>query len=137
MTPAQISIIQQSWQTVTPIADTTVDLFYSRLFFLNPQLRALFPAELADQKRKMVSMLSRLVTALSDVQSIIPSVQALGRRHALYGVTTRDYDTVAAALLWSLEQGLGKAWNDAVKESWIAAYALLSNVMLAATKPAA
>lgn len=134
----QIAMIQESWRKVTPIADTAADLFYDRLFTLDGQLRPLFPEDLSEQKKKLMSMIARVVSALRDLGSLVPAVQDLGRRHGGYGVKPADYETVGAALLWTLEQGLGTAWTPEVKESWVAAYTLLSGVMIAAAEqPAA
>jgi hemoglobin-like flavoprotein len=130
MTPEQIETVQSTWRAVVPIADQAADLFYDRLFVLDERLRSLFPDDLTDQKKKLMSMIGRVVTALRDVNSIVPAVQDLGRRHVGYGVRDEDYATVAQALLWTLEKGLGEGWTPPVKESWVAAYTLLSGVMV-------
>jgi hemoglobin-like flavoprotein len=135
MTPEQIESVQTSWRAVVPIAGQAADLFYDRLFTLDPKLRPLFPEDLSEQKKKLMSMISRVVSALRDLSSVVPAIQDLGRRHVGYGVKTEDYSTVGAALLWTLEQGLGPAaWTDEVKQSWVAAYTLLSGAMLDAAK---
>jgi hemoglobin-like flavoprotein len=59
-------------------------------------------------------------------------VQALGRRHAGYGVTDEHYDMVAEALLWTLQQGLGEYFTPDVAAAWCSAYAILADVMKAA-----
>jgi hemoglobin-like flavoprotein len=130
----QIEAVQTTWRAVLPIADKAADLFYDRLFALDERLRGLFPEDLSEQKKKLMSMIGRVVTALRDVNGIVPAVQELGRRHVGYGVKDEDYATVGAALLWTLEHGLGDAWTPAVEESWIAAYTLLSGVMIDAAK---
>lgn len=138
MTPEQIRMIQESWRTVTPIADKAADLFYDRLFELDPELRTLFPDDLSEQKKKLMSMIARVVSALRDLPSLVPAVQDLGKRHVGYGVKTSHYGTVGAALLWTLEQGLGEGWTPPLEDSWTAAYGVLSSVMLAAAEqPAA
>ena len=134
MTPEQIAHVQTSWAAVVPIADQAADLFYDRLFTIDPKLRPLFPDDLSEQKKKLMSMIGRVVSALRNVDSVVPAIQDLGRRHAGYGVTDADYGTVATALLWTLEQGLGPAFTPQVKESWVAAYTLLSSVMMAAAR---
>ncbi len=130
MTPEQVQIVQDTWKAVVPIASKAADLFYDKLFLMDPGLRPLFPEDLTEQKKKLMSMIGRVVTALRDPASVVPAIQDLGRRHVGYGVRKEDYTTVGGALLWTLEQGLGTAWTAEVKDSWVAAYTLLSGVMI-------
>lgn len=130
MTPEQTAIVQATWQKVVPIADTAATLFYDRLFEIDPSTRPLFDAEtLPEQKRKLVVMLNTVVTGLARPEEIVPAAEALARRHVGYGVDPAQYDSVGAALLWTLGQGLGEAWTPAAEEAWTAAYTLLSGVM--------
>ena len=125
----QIKLVQDSFASVEPSADVVADLFYGRLFTLDPSLQALFPAEMAEQKHKLMSMLKLAVNSLNRLDDLIPAVQALGQRHGTYGVTFEMYDTVGAALLWTLEQGLGEKFTPEVKAAWAAVYTLLANTM--------
>lgn len=130
MSPDQTRIVQTTWKQVVPIADTAANLFYDRLFEIDPTARPLFKAEtLPEQKRKLMTMLGTVVAGLSRPEDIIPAAQALARRHAGYGVADSQYDSVGAALLWTLEQGLGAAWTTEAQDAWTAAYTLLSGVM--------
>jgi hemoglobin-like flavoprotein len=74
-------------------------------------------------------MISLAVSRLNRLETLIPAVQALGTRHVDYGVKHAHYDTVGAALLWTLEQGLGGDFTPEVKEAWAEAYHLLMGVM--------
>jgi hemoglobin-like flavoprotein len=134
MTPFQIEHVQTTWRAVVPIASQAADLFYDRLFTLDERLQPLFPDDLTEQKKKLMAMIGRVVASLSDLPNIVPAVQELGRRHAGYGVKDDDYATVGAALIWTLEQGLGTAFTPEVKDSWVAAYTLLSSVMREAAR---
>jgi hemoglobin-like flavoprotein len=130
MTPEQAGIVQASWQKVVPIADTAATLFYDRLFEIDPTTRPLFRDEtLPEQKRKLVLMLNTVVNGLTRPADIVPAAEALARRHVGYGVDPRQYDSVGAALLWTLRQGLAEEWSDEAEEAWTAAYTLLSGVM--------
>ena len=136
MTPDQVSLVQESFKQVLPIAPQAADLFYGRLFEIAPQVRPLFPADLREQKRKLMAMLATAVTNLHQVDKIVPAVQDLGRRHAGYGVTADHYKPVGEALIWTLEQGLGDGFTPTVKSAWVEAYTTLAGVMTAAAKPA-
>ena len=132
MTPQQIKLVQTSFTKVAPIANTAADLFYGRLFEIAPQVRAMFPADLSQQKKKLMAMLGAAVGGLSHLDTLVPAVQALGRRHVAYGVTAAHYTPVGAALLWTLEQGLGEAFTPEVKDAWATAYIVLSTAMIQA-----
>jgi hemoglobin-like flavoprotein len=129
MTQAQVKLVQDSFAKVAPIADKAADLFYDRLFTIAPETRALFPQDLTAQKRKLMQMLATAVTNLHQVEKIVPAVEDLGRRHATYGVTDAHYAPVGAALLWTLEQGLGPDFTAPVKDAWTTTYVTLSSVM--------
>jgi nitric oxide dioxygenase len=136
LTPEQVAYVQESFAKVVPNADTAAGLFYDRLFVLNPLLRSLFKDDLTAQKKMLMQALGFVVAGLDRPSDIVPAVQALGRRHAGYGVAESDYDTVGAALLWTLEQGLGEAFTAEVQGAWVAAYALLSTTMKDAARNA-
>lgn len=129
MTPRQKELVQTTWARVVPIADTAAGLFYGRLFELDPSLRPMFTSDIKEQGKKLMSMITVAVRGLDDLGSLVPAVQALGRRHIGYGVKDEHYATVASALLWTLEKGLGDAWNSEVKDAWVAVYTLLANTM--------
>jgi len=133
MTPEQKSIVQTTWRKVVPIADQAASMFYDRLFEIDPGLRPLFAgADMAAQHRKLVQALAIVVGALDHVEEIVPVLEALGRRHATYGVKDDHYDTVGAAFIWTLEKGLGEGWTDEAETAWVAAYTLVAGVMRAA-----
>jgi len=136
MTQDQIAIVQDSFKKVVPIAATAADLFYDRLFAIAPDVRPLFPDDLKEQKKKLVAMLATAVTNLHQVDSIAPAVADLGKRHVAYGVKPEHYQPVGAALLWTLEQGLGPDFTPPVREAWTSAYLLLAGVMQDATAAA-
>ena len=129
MTPQQIDLVQASWKQVVPVAETAAQMFYGRLFFLDPSLRALFLGDMREQGRKVMAMLSYTVNGLTRLEVLLPAIRALGRRHTTYGVRPEHYFTVGAALLWTLEQGLGAAFTPAVREAWVAAYGVLASTM--------
>lgn len=129
MTPKQIELVQTSWKKVLPIADTAAELFYGKLFTLDPSLKPLFKGDIKEQGRKLMAMISVAVTGLTRIETIVPAVQDLGRRHVKYGVQDKHYDTVASALVWTLGQGLGEAFTPEVKDAWVSAYGVLAKTM--------
>jgi hemoglobin-like flavoprotein len=130
MHESQVTLVQESWEQVLPIADTAAQLFYSRLFELDPSLRRLFTqTDMAEQRKKLMQMITVAVRGLTRLDELVPAVEALGNRHAGYGVTDSHYGTVATALLWTLEKGLGEGFTPEVRAAWIETYTILATVM--------
>jgi hemoglobin-like flavoprotein len=130
MTPEQVTLVQSSWEQVKPISEQAAELFYGRLFELDPSLKPLFQGDMKEQGKKLMAMLNLAVTSLTKLDTIVPAVQDLGRRHVQYGVPDESYQTVGAALLWTLDKGLGEAFTEEVKDAWTETYVTLSTVML-------
>src|SRR5688572_24409911 len=129
MTPQQITLVQESFRKVLPIADTAASMFYARLFELDPSLKNLFKGDMKKQGMMLMSMIASAVRGLTDPNALIPVLHALGRRHSGYGVVDAHYTTVATALLWTLEKGLGDEFTAETREAWIAAYSMMASVM--------
>ena len=136
LTAAQKTLVQESFAIITPIADDAAALFYTRLFELDPSLRQMFREDMTEQRRKLMQMLTAAVKGLDRLDQLVPVVEDLGRRHAGYGVSDAHYDTVGAALLWTLEMGLGRAFTPEVKDAWATVYGLLATTMKTAARHA-
>ncbi len=130
VTEAQKDLVQSSWAKVEPIAADAAKLFYAKLFELDPAVKPLFKANLEDQGAKLMKTLTLAVKGLNNLDRLVPVVQDLGKRHKDYGVLPQHYDTVAAALLDTLEKGLGDAWTPETKDAWVAVYTVLSKTMI-------
>lgn len=131
MTDDQKKAVQISFAKVEPIAQAAATMFYARLFELDPSLRPLFKGDMTEQGRKLMVMLAVAVRGLDRLDELVPAVQQLGARHAAYGVTDAHYDTVATALLWTLEKGLGADFTPQVRDAWVAVYTTLATTMQA------
>ncbi len=129
---AQKKLVQDSFAAVAPNAEAAAGLFYGHLFELDPSLKALFKGDMKEQGRKLMAMLKIAVAGLDDLGKLVPAVQDLGRRHTAYGVKDEHYNTVAAALLWTLEQGLKDGFTPDVKAAWTAVYGVLAETMKSA-----
>jgi nitric oxide dioxygenase len=130
MTPAQVTLVEQSFARVAPIADQTALMFYDRLFEVAPQVKAMFPADMTEQRRKLMATLAVVVNGLSNLESILPAASALAVRHVAYGAKAEHYPVVGSALLWTLEQGLAEGWTPEVADAWRTAYGTLSGFMI-------
>src|SRR3954465_12402963 len=130
MTPEQVNLVQQSFAKVAPISEQAAVLFYDRLFEVAPSVKAMFPADMTEQRKKLMGTLAVVVNGLSNLGSVLPAASALAKRHVGYGAKPEHYPVVGGALLWTLEKGLGEAWTSDVADAWTAAYGTLSGYMI-------
>jgi hemoglobin-like flavoprotein len=131
MTPDQVTLVQQSFAKVTPISEQAAVLFYDRLFEVAPSVKPMFPADMTEQRKKLMATLAVVVGGLGNLESILPAASALAKRHIGYGAKAEHYPVVGGALLWTLEKGLGESWTPELKDAWTAAYGTLSGFMIA------
>jgi len=129
MTPDAQRLVRNSFARIAPNAEATAGVFYDRLFALDPSLRSLFKDDMADQGRKLMTVIGTAVANLHRLETIVPTVQALGQRHIGYGVKPTHYQTVAAALLWTLERGLGDEFTPETRRAWVECYTTLASTM--------
>ncbi|TGV01457.1 globin family protein [Flavivirga rizhaonensis] len=135
MESTTITLVQESFEKVKPIAPTAAKIFYEKLFDLDPQLKPLFPSDedaMKIQGNKLMSMLGTAVAGLSNLDALIPILKDLGKRHTEYKVEAFHYTTVGEALLGTLEVGLGDDFTPEVKDAWTSVYGTMSKVMIEA-----
>ena len=130
MDPSQIKLVQESFAKVAPISEQAAVIFYDRLFEVAPTVRAMFPDDMTEQRKKLMATLAVVVNGLSNLEAILPAASALATRHVSYGARPEHYPVVGGALLWTLEKGLGEAWTPEVASAWTAAYGTLSGYMI-------
>ena len=131
MNPDQITLVQQSFAKVAPISEMAASLFYDRLFAIAPDVKPLFAkADIREQGKKLMGTLAVVVGGLTDLPAILPAASRLAKLHVQYGVKPDHYAPVGAALLWTLERGLGEGWTPEVARAWTEAYTTLSDYMI-------
>lgn len=132
MNTDQIERVTASFAKVVPIREAAAGLFYGRLFEVAPEVKPLFKGDMSEQGKKLMATLAVVVNGLKNLDAILPAVRALAVKHVDYGVRPEHYAKVGAALIWTLEQGLGDDFTPETRAAWIAAYTLLSDTMIAA-----
>ncbi len=131
MTSSQILLVKKSWRLLRNLPPELVaDAFYSKLFLDHPELRRMFPKQMDDQYKKLIDMLSSMVARLDDIGSLTQDINDMAKRHVGYGVQNKHYEMVGAALLWTLEKGLGSDWNEETAEAWAACYGIIAGQMV-------
>lgn len=134
MDSSTIQLVQHSWQKVVAIGPQAAALFYQNLFDADPALKPLFKGDLQTQGKKLIDMISIAVNKLTELDVLVPVLQNLGKRHGGYGVQDSHYDTVGAALIKTLGQGLGNDFTQEIKAAWVRVYLVMAEVMKAAAK---
>jgi hemoglobin-like flavoprotein len=134
MTAHQVLLVKNSWRIFQAINPLLVgDVFYSKLFITVPRLQHMFRISKEEQSKKLIEMLNIIVGRLDRLNELTEDIKQLAIRHVGYGVKPEHYDAVGSALLWTLEQGLGKDWKPEVKDAWVKCYSTLADIMINAT----
>ncbi len=133
MHPETTTLVRSSWKRVESIAPAAAALFYENLFSADPALKPLFKGDITQQGQRLMQMIGAAVDKLDELPALVPVLESLARRHVGYGVRESHYQTVGAALLKTLDQGLGEHFTPAVRDAWVGVYALITDVMVAAT----
>ena len=135
MTTDQTKLVKNSWKKLRNIkAETIGDLFYTKLFLDHPRLKKMFPSQMDQQNKKLVDMLSYIVSKMDDFGVIKKDIEALAIRHEEYGTKPEHYEMIGSALIWTLEKAIGKDWNKKLGEAWIACYSLIAQTMITASQ---
>jgi hemoglobin-like flavoprotein len=129
MNREQLELIRDSLIQVRPLADHIAESFYSHMFEIAPHLQKLFTGNMKTQGAMLMTSLELAVSSLDDMDSIIPSVQALGERHISYGVKKEYYPYAKESFLWALEKHLKGEFTPTLKNAWSEAFDTLIEVM--------
>jgi hemoglobin-like flavoprotein len=129
ITARQISIVQNSFRKVEPIAEQAAEIFYNKLFEYDPSLKPLFKGDLKDQGKKLMATLKVAVNGASDLDKLVPVLHQLADRHVDYGVKPKDYTPVGNALLFTLKTGLGNDFTPELRQAWVDVFRLIAKTM--------
>ena len=69
-----------------------------------------------NEGKKLMAALATVVAGLTEPETIVPTIQDLGVAHLGFGVEDWHYDVVGQALIWTLEQGLGEAFTEEIRD---------------------
>jgi hemoglobin-like flavoprotein len=115
------------------IASRDRGTIYSALLWQALRTRPIGPTPLpqrhAEQGSKLMAMLEAVVDSLDRFEPMRVQLEELGRKHAGYGVRLGQYDTLAAALLWSIAQALGADFDPATRQAWKMAIEAVNGAM--------
>ena len=130
----EIALVKKSWVSIRKIDPVIIaDVFYTKLFHDNPELRKMFPQNIEEQYSKLIDMLNTIVARLEKLDDLKGDIVQMAKRHVNYGVKPEHYNMVGKALLWTLQKTLGTDWNTELRTAWVNCYAVLSGTMIAVT----
>jgi hemoglobin-like flavoprotein len=127
--PSEIQLVQQTFAMVNCVSVTASQMFFNRLFELDPKLRSLFTIDMHSHRVKFMATLRFMVDSLDEPQALDSITRQMGQLHGEKGVQNAQYETVEQALLWMLQRTLGRSFTPEVRNAWIKAYALIAAKM--------
>ena len=126
-------IVRNTFTTIAARSDETAQLFYERIFEIDPSLRPLFRVEMKSQAHHFMLAISALVTSLSAPELIKPILQQIGKRHRNYGVQLEHYPIMKRALLDTLSRVLEDDYTYDAEEAWSLVYDSLVDIFTETT----
>lgn len=133
--PFDVALVETTFEALAPHGDQIVETFYDLLLERHPGVAPLFEGvDMQKQRGKLLSALATVVASLRDLDTLVPHLQELGRRHVGYGAEAAHYDAVGAVLLDSIASVAGDAWTSEVAAAWTGAYGVAASVMIEAAE---
>ena len=129
-TDPTIAAVQDTFAIVRAAGDEAAAYFYGWLFAGHPELRALFPLAMNEQRDRLFRALGRIVRSLSTPEELAAYLTQLGRDHRKYSVEPEMYDAVGDALMATLRAYAGPTFTSAAQEAWAQAYKAASSLMI-------
>ena len=130
LTAEQRRLVRESFESLEEYSDSVVQLFYGRMFEIAPQVRPMFRVEISLQSRKLLDMLTTIVSAIDDFETLRPRLEDLGRKHVMYGVKPEHYDALRVALLWAMGNALDLEFDPSTREAWGQLLGMVSGAMI-------
>ena len=131
LTADQKRLVRTSFESLEEYSDSVVQLFYGRLFEIAPQVRPLFRVDITNQSRKLLDMLTTIVSAIDNFEALRPRLEDLGYKHVAYGAKPEHYNALRIALLWAMATALDLEFDKETKAAWGQLLEMVSSAMIA------
>jgi hemoglobin-like flavoprotein len=135
VTPKQVQLVRQSFDTIWPVRRKLADQVYRRFFELSPDAQGLFRGNMERQHLKLMDMIAAIVGTLDEREIFQSIISHSGRQHAQFGAKPLHFAAFGEALIWGLEQQFGAAFTPEIKEAWIELYDAVQSEMIRAGLP--
>jgi hemoglobin-like flavoprotein len=130
MHAAARDMLKRNFRGLVPGLHALATSFYDNLFRNHPELRALFPTDIEQQKAYLMTALALMVKHVDNMATLEPSLRDLGRRHVKYGAKPEHYPMVREAVLAALAEASGTGWTAELEQAWAEAIDTVSAAML-------
>ncbi|CAG0943950.1 MAG: Flavohemoprotein [Rhodocyclaceae bacterium] len=135
MNQHEIELIRSDWARIRPNGRLLARLFYTRLFLAEPSLRRRFGGTADGQVQRLMQSMDIVVYGLRQPRVLLPLLAQLGRRHEASGIGAAHYETIGAALLWTLKVALADSFGAASQRAWSKLLDMLAGILLDAARP--
>jgi NAD(P)H-flavin reductase/hemoglobin-like flavoprotein len=125
-------LVKESFAAIETHAQEVMEHFYAWLFVRHPEIRAMFPLAMSEQRERVFGALARIVWSLDSPETLASYVGQLGRDHRKFAVKDRHYEAFFAALLAAVRHFSGDAWTADTQAAWEAALGGIAATMRAA-----
>ncbi len=129
LTVEQKRLVRLSFLRVEPALDLVAQLFFLKLFRLDPSLRKKFSGPIEVQARKFAAGAKLAMISLGHEDGLAPTLKLLGARHRQLGIQSRHYRTMSRALVWTLERSLETKFDRDTKDAWNALLSSFTRIM--------
>jgi hemoglobin-like flavoprotein len=136
ITAQQVTLLKKSFRQLD--TQQIAAKFYSKLFERHPEVKRLFPPDMVDLGKKLMSVFELVVFSFEEIthdkymlqQSVIVPLRELGRKHDDKGIQPEHYTIANSLLLETMQEEAGPDFTDEVKECWRVALFHLTTTML-------
>jgi hemoglobin-like flavoprotein len=129
LTAAQKRLIRESFLKLEPALDLVGQLFFLKLFRLDPALRGRFAGDPKTQSRKFMAAVKLTIISLKHEDGLAPTLKLLGVRQRQLGIKLRDYRTMAKSLMWTLERSLERSFTRETKDAWTTLLTQITHIL--------
>jgi len=129
LTAEQKRLIRVSFLRIEPALDLVAQLFFLKLFRLDPSLRKKFSGPIEVQARKFAAGAKLAMISIGHEDGLAPTLRLLGARHRQLGIRARHYRTMSRSLVWTLERSLDKDFDRDTKDAWNTLLASFTHIM--------
>jgi hemoglobin-like flavoprotein len=134
VTSREISLIQNSFRQINPIADHAGVIFFARLFELDPTLRTTFQGDIGAQGSNLMQSVGFIVYSLDQIEVVLPVLRQMGLRQSEYHLSDEQYEVFCEALLWTLTKCLRETFTVETRDAWAKTFWLLAETIKAGTR---
>lgn len=129
LTAEQKRLIRESFVRLEPAIDLVGQLFYLKLYRLDPSFRARFGGDPEVLGRKFIAGVKLTIVSLKHEDCLTPIIKLLGLRQRQLGMKVRDYRMMSKAWIWTLERSLEKSLTRQTKDAWTVLLGQITRVL--------